>query len=140
MKKIELDLKVDAALNELSAQIRALPRVKDGKIYEVPAAIKKKAVRIFHESGISVSELAQRLGMSGSSIHTWIAQRKKIKKKRRKSNLREKKISFTRVKVVPEAKRMAPEALTLELAGGAKVHGLSLIAIRELVGMDGGVR
>lgn len=138
MKKIELDLKVEAALNELSEQIKALPRVRDGKIYEVPGAMQKRAVKIFYDSEIGVADLAERLGMSGSAVRNWIVRRKP--KKKLKVARREGSARFTQVKVRPEGHRPAAlpgRTLTLELAGGAKVHGLSMSEIRELMAAGG---
>jgi DNA-binding transcriptional regulator YiaG len=133
MKKIELDLKIDAAVNDLSEKLKALPRVKDGKIYRVPPAMQAKTVKILRSSGIKIAELAQRLGISANTIRIWDHRRKNPKKT--------KKVKFTQVKVRPE-KVALPErqALTLELASGARVHGLSMKEIRELVTMDGGMR
>ncbi len=129
MKKIQLDLKVETAIGALAGEIKVLPRNSLGNVGRVPEELQDRILAVFEESGLTAENLGDRIGINGVTVRTWA--KKKGKRRGRKKK-------FTELKVVPERKPAEVRGgITLELAGGARVHGLSLVELRELISVDG---
>jgi hypothetical protein len=132
MKKIQLDLKVETAIGELAEEIKALPRNSLGNVGRVPEALQERILDALEESRLSPENLGSRVGINGVTVRAWVERRRKSKGGKKK---------FTELKVVAPIKSSeSRSAITLELAGGARVHGLSLAELRELISVGGGAR
>jgi hypothetical protein len=131
MKKIELDLKTTAAIEEIRGELASMRGPGGKRMRGVPAELRKRILKVLNSSQLSTQTLGDRLGLTGSTLRNWSGQRK-IKP------TAVKRAKFSEVRIKPEMKLLAAQVgLTLELAGGAKVHGLSLAEIRELVNFAG---
>jgi transposase len=138
MKKLQIDLKTDAALSELAETLKTLPGSKADRTGRVPNALRDRAVELHSKSGLSRADFAARLGVCGRTVYRWLKPKKRVQKKRIAG--RKKGATFTELKVKSEKAGLPRAAITLELAGGAKVHGLSLGELRELISMSGSAR
>ncbi|MEI8231195.1 MAG: hypothetical protein WCG32_01305 [Actinomycetes bacterium] len=141
MKNIALDVKAETALGDLAGELKGLPKRKNGKLIRVPDAIQDRVVKLLN-SGLSAGVVSDRLGVSENSLRVW--QRARKSKSAHSSGGRWKrtakgKTGFTQVRVREEETKPLPipGALVLELAGGARVHGLSLEQLRALVSGGG---
>lgn len=128
MKKIELDLKLAAAIDDIGEEIKRLPRVKGGKIGKVPGNLQVRIVKIFDEAGLTAEDLAGRLGITGTTVRAWSKQMKMNHKAKQRRTQR---AAFSQVKV--REKEAITRGLTLEILGGGRVHNLSMPEIRELL-------
>lgn len=158
MKKIDHDLKAESALAELEEKIKQVPRNREGKIQVVPEEIRHEVVVLVRRQGLSPGVLAKRLGITATSIYGWSKKSRlpAIKKKKKKvirsksraspssSSLQQQKPAqrFKPIEVVGDHRHggssrssvsAATISLTLELPGGAKVHGLTMTQLRELM-------
>lgn len=89
--------------------------------------------------------LALRIGVSASSIANWTkaSPAKRSMTPRRASAVKKEGRHFKQVRVVPEARPeqgKAGRAFELELASGARVRGLRMEDLAELIRIQGGVR
>lgn len=142
MKNVALDVKMEALLADFVDQLKALPKRKSGKLMRVPLTTKESAVRLL-SSGLSLSTLSERSGVSGNSLRVWQKAATQsgpgrpaaaVLNKRRNSRILP---AFNQVQVsdgpVPVSDREGGSVFVLELKGGARVHGLSLEHLRALV-------
>lgn len=128
MKKIEIDLKTEAALGELADQFKALPRNGTGKrVQIIPEELRNQVVVLIRSHKIPVETTARRLGVSGNSIRAWNKHFRSKTAARKRSSQAE----FRSMEITPELQQGS--GLVLELTGGAKVHGLTIDQLRRLM-------
>jgi hypothetical protein len=126
----------------LSRKVSAYRGQGEGGARQLPPELREEILEVWRDSGLPKKHLGQRVGISGNSIANWA---KASPKKRSVAKLRTqvtKKRTFKQVRVVPEApltKGKAERAFELELASGARVRGLRMADLLELMA-EGGVR
>jgi DNA-binding Xre family transcriptional regulator len=134
-KKINLDLRTESLISEIAEALTAVPRSEGGRIYSIPSDIRSKIVRITMRKRLRPAELARRLGISATSIRGWTKNSGTKKGKRVKASKLARFRSISVTSDLPTKGAMSGGSVVLELPGGAKVHGLRLEHLRELMGV-----
>jgi transposase-like protein len=133
-RKPNIDLRTEARLSELAAAIKELPRARSGKIRTVPVDIRSRIIKIARSGRLTPEEIARRTGVTSTSVRGW-SKKAGFRPSKKNGSARG---QFRPIKVVSHADREAHGSeVTLELAGGARVHGLTLSQLRELMTQGG---
>jgi len=114
----------------------------------VPANLRKEALEAWRASGVSRKEFGPRIGVSGHSLGNWLkdetAQRQVVSQPKTQKQKPKPKVlnRFKDVRVVPDVVKAKPLSKTFEfeLPTGARVRGLALVDLLELIRAQGGAR
>ena len=122
---------VPAAITQLRAEIKQLPRGKGGGVGAIPKELKRRIAKVWEQSEMSASDLAVALAVGKSSVWRWC---QRSPKKGRVGATKKSAVAqpiFKKVRVLQDA---APSQghLTLEGPGGTRLSGLSLDDVAKL--------
>ena len=110
----------------------------------MPLELRKEIMKAWHGSGMPMDRFAERVGVSGNSIANWSQDSSKGSSRRaRPVAIKRSGEAFKRVRVVPEAKHAPAKpggVFELELASGARVRGLRMEDLAELIRIQGGAK
>ena len=135
-----IDKQLEKRIGELAGRLSELKRNGGGKIKAgLPDVLRAEILAAWRDSSMPMGPFGARIGVSGQSIANW---RKAAEKKAKPAPKR--KEQFQEIRVVPEcAAKLAPaprRSIELALPGGARVTGLGLDDIAQLLGMQGVLR
>lgn len=139
--KTKIDSGMEARIAGLASRVSGLKRGQKGKVTGgVPPGLRAEIVAAWRDSGLGMGPFGRRIGISGQSMANW----SKAKPKKSAKRKRQRKKQFREVRVVPELpqKKDPPRARGFELAlpGGARITGLGMEEIAQLLGMKGVAR
>ncbi len=137
----KIDEQLEGRIAELASRLSELKKDGGGKVKAgLPGGLKAEILAAWRGSGIPMGPFGVRIGVSGQSIANW--RNAEAKKKAKGAPKRKK--QFREVRVVPEraAEAVPPSRRSFELAlpGGARVTGLGMEDIAQLLGMKGVAR
>ena len=141
-KKLKkLDEQVEARISELARRLSDLKKERGSKVKSAwPEGIRAEILAMWRESGMAMDPFGARVGVSGQTLGNW--RRGEVKKEAKAAPKPKK--QFQEVRVVPERvpKVVPPSRRSFELAlpGGARVTGLGMEEITQLLGMKGASR
>jgi hypothetical protein len=125
MGKHKANLEVDRQILDFADKVTEFKKSIPGKaVGKYPSEIQKQAIALYKKSGLSMSRFGESTGLSGVSISYWIKQRQSVP-------FREVEILETKSEVIKNQK-----GYTIELANGAKIHGLQIEDVQKLIGLQ----
>ena len=115
-------------------RLSELKNGEGGKPGRIPVELRREAVALLSESGLSLRKFGERIGMSRQTMCSWRQAVARLSRKREKRRFRE-------VRVVSEKglerMQMATRSFELSLAGGARIRGLSMEDVARLLSVHG---
>jgi hypothetical protein len=147
---------LESIVSNLITRFTALPKAASGRLSRgVPAELRRDIVSAWRSSGESLEGFGQRLGITGTSIRNWDLQTAPKNKPASAPTLSaavkksKPAAPFRPVQIVPE-KAVAPvakpgslqesRAMCIELRSGARITGIRIEDVLELIRLDGGVK
>ena len=139
MTKINEQKTTEEKIEILSQKVAAH---RGGRAGRIPDDLRGEVLKTWRESGQPMDPFGKRIGVAGASIANWVkARQKKPPIARVPSKKVKKKQFFKPIRVVPEPVGGQPKpghVFDLELASGARVKGLRMEDLAELMRIQGG--
>lgn len=125
-------------------RVSAFRKARGGPGGKVPLELREEIMKAWHESGIPMDRFAERVGVSGNSIANWSqASSKGSSARPLPKAVKKRGEAFKQVRVVPEANRAEAKPgreFELELLSGARVRGLRMEDLAQLIRIQGGAK
>jgi hypothetical protein len=132
----------EESVAHLARRVAACRKNGSGRSGMIPLELREEILKTWKKSGLPAGHLAKRIGIAGASIGNW-ARADLAEGKSPRSKASKKKKSFKRVRVVAETnipKAHAERSFDLELQSGARVSGLRMEDLVQLIRIQGGGR
>lgn len=139
---------VEGKIAALAEKIAAYRRERENPGGKIPQELREQVLSVLRESALPTETLARRIGVAGGSITNWTRKQPKSKLHSRDSTPRKerppkKKGGFRPIDIVSDPTPSSSQAnsartFELELSSGARVRGLGMRDLMELIRTQGG--
>lgn len=142
MKTKKAEFGSDKAIKRLAVRIKRVGAGRPAKGRRIPQGLQAAAIKLWRTTTLSAHEMSVGLGITDASLKRWASKEPVEQKKsqRRERVAQRGKAKFREVRINESCEEKSIRAFSLELRSGARVTGLGMAEIAQLLATDVGAR